>query len=139
MTAIAQPLPVRPRSLLRSALWFDAASVAGLALLLLLMVDALAPMLGLDAAFMRAVGALLLPFAVFLALTAARARISRVAVGWIIALNALYVIDSFAILVLGWVQPTVLGTAFVIAQALVGGAVVLAEWIGLQREPAGVA
>lgn len=139
MTAIAQPLPVRPRSLLRSALWFDAASVAGLALLLLLMVDALAPMLGLDAAFMRAVGALLLPFAAFLALTAARARISRVAVGWIIALNALYVIDSFAILVLGWVQPTVLGTAFVIAQALVGGAVALAEWIGLQREPAGVA
>ena len=139
MTAIAQPLPVRPRSLLRSALWFDAASVAGLALLLLLMVDALAPMLGLDAAFMRAVGALLLPFAVSLALTAARARISRVAVGWIIALNALYVIDSFAILVLGWVQPTVLGTAFVIAQALVGGAVALAEWIGLQREPAGVA
>lgn len=139
MTAIAQPLPVRPRSLLRSALWFDAASVAGLALLLLLMVDALAPMLGLDAALMRAVGALLLPFAVFLALTAARARISRVAVGWIIALNALYVIDSFAILVLGWVQPTVLGTAFVIAQALVGGAVAVAEWIGLQREPAGVA
>ena len=139
MTAIAPALSLRTRSLLRSALWFDAASVAGLALLLLLMADALAPLLGLDAAFMRAVGALLLPFVAFLALTAARNRISRVAVGWIIALNALYVIDSFAILVLGWAQPTALGTAFVIAQALVGGAVAVVEWIGLQREPADVA
>ena len=33
----------------------------------------------------------------------------------------------------------VLGAAFVIAQALVGGAVAVVEWIGLQREPAGVA
>ena len=139
MTAIAQSLPLGTRSLLRSALWFDAVSVAGLALLLLAMADVLMPLLGLDARFMRAVGALLLPFVAFLALTAARSRISRVAVGWIIALNFLYVIGSFAILVLGWVQPTALGAAFVIAQALVGGAVAVAEWIGLQREPIGAA
>jgi hypothetical protein len=139
MTAIAQPLTLRTRSLLRSAVWFDAVSVAGLGLLLLLLADALTPLLGLDATFMSTVGALLLPFAAFLALTAARARISRVAVGWIVGLNALYVIASFAALVLGWLQPTALGAAFVIAQALVGGAVAVVEWIGLQREPAGAA
>jgi hypothetical protein len=136
MTAIAQSLPLRTRSLLRSALWFDAVSVAALGLLLLLPADALSPLLGLDATFMRTVGALLLPFAVFLALTAAQTRIPRLAVGWIVGLNALYVIASFAVLALSWLQPTVLGTAFVVAQALVGGAVAAVEWIGLRREPA---
>ena len=137
MTAVAHPLPLQTRALLRNALWFDAASVAGLALLLLLLAEVLTPLFGLDATFMRTVGALLLPFAAFLALTAARTAISRAAVGWIIGLNVLYVIASFAVLVPGWLQPTALGTAFVIAQALVGGAVAAVEWIGLQREPAG--
>ena len=135
MTAIAQALPLRARSLLRSALWFDATTVAALALLLLVLAGPLAPWLGLEAGFLRSVGAALLPFAAFLALTASRERISRVAVGWIIVLNGLYVIDSFAILWLGWVQPTALGSVFVIAQALVGGAVAVVEWIGLEREP----
>jgi len=134
MTAIAQPLSLRARSLLRTALWFDALSVAGLGLLLLALAGVLSPLFGIDAEFMRAVGALLLPFAAFLARTATHERIPRAAVGWIVALNALYVAASFAILLLGWLQPTALGTVFVIAQALVGSAVAAFEWIGLQRE-----
>jgi len=127
-------LSLRARSLLRTALWFDALSVAGLGLLLLALAGVLSPLFGIDAEFMRAVGALLLPFAAFLARTATHERIPRAAVGWIVALNALYVAASFAILLLGWLQPTALGTVFVIAQALVGSAVAAFEWIGLQRE-----
>lgn len=134
MTAITQAPNVRARSLLRTSLWFDALSVAGLGLLLLLLAGLLEPLFGIDAGFMRAVGALLLPFAAFLGWTASRDRIPRAAVLWIIALNALYVVASFAILLLGWLQPSALGTAFVIAQALVGGAVAVVEWVGLQRE-----
>lgn len=76
----------------RTALWFNALSVAGLGLLLLLLAGLLSPLFGLDAGFMRPVGALPLPFAAFLALTASRERISRVAVGWVVALNAIYVL-----------------------------------------------
>lgn len=140
MTAVAHAAPAgRPRSLLRSALWFDALSVAGLGLLLLLMAGTLEPWLGLDAGFLRAVAILvLLPFAVLLAWTASRERTPRAIVGWIVGLNALYVAASFAILLFGWVQPTALGTAFVVAQALIGGAVALVEWVALRREaPAG--
>lgn len=134
MTAITHTLTVRARSLLRTALWFDALSVAGLGLLLLLLAGLLEPLFGIDAGFMRAVGALLMPFAAFLAWTASRDRIPRAAVLWIVALNALYVAASFAILLVGVLQPTVLGTVFVIAQALIGGAVAVVEWVGLQRE-----
>jgi hypothetical protein len=134
MTAITHAPSTRSRSLLRTALWFDALSVAGLGLLLLLLGDALSSLFGIEAGFLRAVGVLLLPFAAFLALTASRERISRVAVGWIVALNAVYVLSSFAVLLLGWLQPTALGSAFVIAQALVGGAVAGVEWIALTRE-----
>lgn len=135
MTAITHPLNLRSRSLLRSALWFDALSVAGLGLLLLLLAGFLAPLFGIEASFMRAAGALLLPFAAFLARTASRDHIPRAAVGWIVSLNALYVAVSFAILLFGWLQPTALGTVFVVAQALVGGAVAVVEWVALKREP----
>lgn len=137
-TALAPSLPTPARSLLRGALWFDALSVAALGLLLALPAAALEPWLGLSAAFLRGVGVwVLLPFAAALAWTASRPRIPRAMVGWIVALNALYVAASFAILLLGWVQPTALGTAFVIVQALIGGAVAALEWVGLQREPRG--
>lgn len=125
------------RSLLRNALWFDALSVAGLGLLLALAAGALQPWLGLDAGFLRIVGGVvLLPFAAFLAWVASRAQTPHVAVRWIVALNALYVLASFAILLFGWVRPTPLGTAFVVLQALIGGAVAAVEWVALRREPA---
>ena len=130
-------LPADSRSLLRSALWFDALSVAGLGALLALLADLLEPWLGLDAGFLRTVGGLiLLPFAAFLAWAASRVPIPHAAVRWIVALNALYVLASFAILGFGWVQPSALGRAFVILQALIGGAVAVVEWMALRREPA---
>ena len=135
MTAIAhRALPLRSRSLLRTALWLDALSVVVMALCLVLFAGPLTPLLGLETGLLRAVGGVLLPFAALLAFTATRERISRVAVGWIIALNALWVVDSFAILLIDWVEPTALGTAFVIVQALIGGAVAMAEYVGLKRE-----
>ena len=130
-------LAAGPRSLLRGALWFDALSVAGLGLLLVLLAGVLEPWLGLESGFLRTVGLLvLLPFAAFLAWTASRTPIPQPAVRWIVALNALYVLASFAILILGWVQPTALGTAFVVVQAVIGGAVAAVEWVALRREPA---
>lgn len=128
-------LAAGPRSLLRGALWFDALSVAGLGLLLVLLAGVLEPWLGLEAGFLRTVGLLiLLPFAAILAWTASRTPIPHPAVRWIVALNALYVLASFAILLFAWVRPTALGMAFVILQASIGGAVAAVEWVALMRE-----
>ena len=135
MTAIAQPSAHAPsRSLLRQALWFDALSVAGLGLLLSLPAAMLEPLLGLDAVFLRTVGVLLLPFAAFVGWVALRETPPRGAVLWIVGLNEVYVVASFAILLFGWVQPTALGAAFIVAQALVGAGVSVAEFVGLRRE-----
>jgi len=135
MTAATQTLPIRSASLLRKVLWLDALSCVAMSALLLLFASPIQALLGLEPGFMRAAGATLLPFAAFVAWAASRERISRVAVGWVIAINALWVIDSLAILFFGWVQPTTLGTAFIVAQAIFVGVLAELEFVGLKREP----
>jgi hypothetical protein len=134
MTAVTQTLTLRSASMLRKVLWCDALSCAAMSAMLLLFANPLQALLGLEPGFMRAAGATLLPFAAFVAWAASRERISRVAVGWIIAINALWVVDSLAILFFGWVQPTTLGSAFIVAQAVFVGVLVELEFVGLKRE-----
>jgi hypothetical protein len=50
-----------------------------------------------------------------------------------IALNVLWVAASIGLLLSGWVAPTLLGYAFVIAQAVVVGAFAELQIIGLRR------
>jgi len=139
MAAAAHTLTLRSSSLLRKVLWLDALSSAAMGLMLLLFAGALQALLGLEPAFMRAVGATLLPFAAFVAWVASRERIARWSVGWVIALNVLWVIDSLAILFFGGLQPTMLGTVFVVAQALFVGVLAEVEFVALKREGAGSA
>lgn len=134
MTAATHTLPLRSTSFLRKVLWLDAVSCVAMSAMLLLFANALQGPLGLEPGFMRAAGATLLPFAAFVAWAASRERTPRVAVGWIIAINALWVIDSLAILFLGWVQPTAIGTAFVVAQAVFVGVLAELEFVELRRE-----
>lgn len=77
-----------------------------------------APMLQLPAALLRSAGLSLLPFAAFVAIVATRARPPRAALWLLIAINALWVLDS-GLLLLGAVDPSALGYAFIIAQAMV--------------------
>jgi hypothetical protein len=51
----------------------------------------------------------------------------------VIALNALWVIDSVALLFTGWVQPALFGYAFVLAQAAAVAVLAELEYLGLQR------
>jgi len=134
MTAATQTLSLRTPSLLRKVLWLDALSSAGVAVLLLLTASPLASPLGLDVALLRGVGLSFLPFAAFVAWTVSRDRIPRVAAAWVVALNALWVIGCLVVLFLGWLQPTTLGTVFIVAQALFVGLMAEFEFIGLQRE-----
>ena len=137
MTAATQttqsPSSLHTPSLLRKVLWLDALSSAGMGLLLLLAAP-LAPLLGLDATLLRGVGVSFVPFVVFVAWTASRERIPRVAAGWVIALNALWVVGCLATVLLGWLQPTTLGSVFILAQAIFVGAMAEFQFVGLKRE-----
>ena len=110
---------IHPSPFLRKALLLDAAASGATGLLLIAGAGLLDGLLGLPVALMREAGLILVPFVAFVAWVGTRQETSRGAVWAIIAVNALWVIASLGLLVSGWVAPTVLGYAFVIAQAAV--------------------
>ncbi|GIZ52310.1 hypothetical protein [Noviherbaspirillum aridicola] len=104
---------------LRRVLLADAAASAATGLLLAFGADPLEPLLGLPAVLLRTAGYALLPFAALVCLLATRKHIPRAGVWAVIVVNALWVVDSVVLLASGHVTPTVLGQAFVVAQAIV--------------------
>jgi CHASE2 domain-containing sensor protein len=75
----------------------------------------------------------LLPFAAFVGFVASRREPARIAVWVIIAMNIVWVVDSIVLLFTGWVAPSALGYAFVIAQAAVVLVLADLEYMGLKR------
>lgn len=124
---------IRVSNFLRFVLFADAATCAACGLLLALGGGFLQNLLGLPAPLMVYAGLSLFPFAAFLIYAATRKSISKTAVWAIVGLNLLWTIDSFLLLVSGYVAPTAFGYAFVIMQAV--GALVFAdlEFIGLRK------
>lgn len=119
--------------LLRFALLLDAGASAATALLLVAGHNALSTLLGLPPALMLGAGLVALPYALALWWLARRDRIA-LAVGWtVVGFNALWALESIGMLVLGWVQPSIFGLAFVLVQA--GAVAVFAElqWWGVRR------
>ena len=98
--------------------------------------DLLTGLLGLPVALMREAGLLLVPYVALVAFVGTRGTISRSAVQAIIALNVLWVAGSIGLLLSGWVAPTALGTAFVIAQAAAVAVFAELQFIGLRRTQA---
>ena len=54
----------------------------------------------------------------------------------VVALNAVYAVDSILLLFTGWVELTTLGFVFVLAQALAVAALAELQWLGLRRAAA---
>lgn len=123
-------------TLLRWALVIDAVSCTAAGLLLLAAADVLEAYLGLPAVLLRGAGGILLPFAGLTAYLATRRRMSRFLVWAVIGGNALWAVDSVLLLLTGWVSPTALGIAFVLAQAVVVAALAEMQFTGLRRLPA---
>ena len=122
-----------PDTLLRRVLLADAAVSALIGAVLAVDAGLFAEPLGLPAALLRLAGLSLLPFAAALAYLAMRPAVPRRAVWAVVAYDALWAVESAALLLSGWVEPTGLGTAFVLGQAV--AVLVFAEltWIGLRR------
>jgi len=121
---------------LRRSLLADAVVTFATGLLLALGAPALSALLGLPEALLRWAGVSLLPFAGLVALLARRQSAPRTAVLAVVAYNALWALDSVLLLALGWVSPTLLGSAFVVAQALAVAGFAFLQYAGLRRSPA---
>lgn len=118
---------------LHRALSLDAAATGATAALLLAGAGWLAGPLGLPAGLLRGAGLVLVPFVALVAWAGLRPVPPASAVLAVIGLNAAWVVASILLLVGGWVAPTALGTAFVVAQALVVGAFAELQLLGLRR------
>ncbi|MEA2876349.1 MAG: hypothetical protein QOF14_1545 [Hyphomicrobiales bacterium] len=132
-------MPYQPNSFLRIVLLADAIASGATGLLMIAGAGLLDGLLGLPVALMREAGLVLIPYVAFVAWIGTREAISRSAVQAIIVLNVLWVSGSIALLVSGWVAPTMLGTAFVIAQAAVVAVLAELQFVGLRRSAAAAA
>jgi hypothetical protein len=93
----------------------------------------LGPLLALPEQLLFWAGIVLLPWCALLVLFARRRSLSRFAMLEVVAINALWVVASFGIMVTGLVQPNLLGVLFVSAQALTV-ALFLALQVGVLRD-----
>jgi hypothetical protein len=135
-----QEEPVMQRNLfLRYALLADAIASGATALLMIAGADLLTGLLSLPVALMREAGLVLIPYVALVATVGTRETIARPAVQAIIALNVMWVAGSALLLVSGWVAPTALGSAFVIAQAAAVAMFAELQFIGLRRRDAATA
>jgi hypothetical protein len=121
---------------LRRVLAVDAIGGIGMGLLIAATAPALSGLTRLPVALLYGAAAILLPLGAFIAWLARHPALPRAAVWGVIAINVIWVIESVAVLLLGWVQPTVVGHAFVLAQAAFVALLAELEYIGLRRLPA---
>ncbi len=123
---------------LRRALVADAVMSGGAALIMILGAGIASGLLGLPEPLLRIAGLLLVPFVALVVFVGTRPEIALGAVRAIVALNVAWVAGSMLLLASGWVAPTALGYAFVIAQALAVGVFAELQVMGMRR-PAEVA
>lgn len=124
---------IRISTFLRGALFADAATCIASVLISIIFSETLGTFFELPAELLFYAGLSLLPFIAFLLFTGTRKRTASIFVWAIILINALWTLDSFLILLAGWVAPNAFGYGFVILQAI--GVAVLAglEFVGLKR------
>ena len=124
---------IQTSTFLRRVLYADVATCVATGLLMTLGAGLLEQFTGLPAGLLRYAGVSLFPFAALLVYLARRDNLSLPVVWTVIVLNALWTVDSLLLLLTGWVAPTEVGYAFVIAQALGVAMFAGLEYLGLRK------
>jgi hypothetical protein len=124
---------INPSLFLRRAIQGDAIITGAMAVLLVAAAGFLGPLLNLPETFLREVGIFLVVYAALVGFLGTRDLMPKLAVWAVIAANAIWTIDSIALLFTGWVQPNMLGQAFVVMQAVSVGVIAELQYIGLKR------
>jgi hypothetical protein len=122
---------IRPSPFLRYALLGDALASGATGLLAFAGADALTGLLGLPQPLLRYAGLALLPYALVVGWLGSRSSVPRRAIWAVVAVNALWAVDSLALLASGWVAPMTIGATFVIFQAVVVAGFAAAQAYGL--------
>jgi hypothetical protein len=125
---------------LRTVIALDAAACGAMGAAFAFAAPALAAPLGLSPALMQPVGMFLVLYAGLLAWMASRAELPTKAVWALVGFNLVWAMDSLSLIFLGWVEPTPLGLALVVAQALAAVVVADLQYLSLRRSrPAALA
>ena len=122
-----------PTRFLRTVLLTDAIACGVMGALLLVGAQPLATLFGLPVPLLAGAGVFLLPLAAWVGWLSKQAQPSRRAVWLLIVGNGVWVAESLLLLVLDWVQPTALGTTFVVAQAATTAVFTELEYLALKR------
>lgn len=120
-------------NLIRFALFADAVATAATGALLAVGGALLAELTGLPAAATLPLGLFLVAYAAFVGWVGMPRETSRGAVTSIVFINAAWVVGSVIVLLAGVFPLTLLGVAFVIAQAVAVAALAGLQWVGLGR------
>jgi hypothetical protein len=120
-------------NLLRFALTIDAIASGASAVLLLAGAGFLSGLLGLPEELLRFAGIVLVPFVALVGYLATREAPAAGAVWAVILINLAWVAASVFVLVGGVTDPTVLGYAFVAAQAVAVAIFADLQYFGLRR------
>jgi hypothetical protein len=124
---------INPSLFLRRAIQGDAIISGAMAVLLVAAAGLLAPMLNLPESFLREVGIFLIVYAALVGFLGTRELMPKAVVWLVIIANAIWTIDSIALLFTGWVSPNMLGQAFVVVQAVSVGIIAELQYVGLKR------
>jgi len=118
---------------LRNVLLLDALASGATAIVLLGGAHMLSPLLEIPQSLLFWSGAALVPFVLMVLAVSRRQTVSRTMLVEIIAINVLWVVASFGLLVSGVVSPNLLGIAFVCAQAIAVALFAELQYVGLRR------
>jgi hypothetical protein len=121
---------------LRNALVIDAVASALVGLPMAAAAHPLGAALGLPAPLLFWAGVLCLPYAALLAMLSREATVSSTAIRTVVIGNAFWVLGCLALAFAGWVLPTALGVAFLLAQAVFVGLFAELQWMGWRRAAA---
>ncbi len=126
-------ITARPTSLLRRALLLDGVASGGLGVLLTVAAGPFASLLGGSDTLHRTVGIVLIAYGAALLYLGIRPVIARPAAGTVVVLNCGWVLASAAVAIADPWSLTALGTAFVVAQALIVAGFAALQFAGLRQ------
>lgn len=121
------------QGLLRRVLLADATFSGTTGLILFLGASFLSEPFGLPSTMLTVVGLSLLPFSAGLIYLSSRLDRARGVIPAVIAGNLLWVVASAVVLFSGWIDPTSMGTVFVVAQAIIVALFAELQFFGLRR------
>ena len=98
----------------------------------------LEPLLNIPAPLLRTAGAVLLPFAAMVWYFSRPSQLTRARAWTVIVLNGGWVAASVLVLLGGMLEPSALGIAFVVFQAVVVAALAELQVVGLRRSSAAI-